>query len=900
MKPNMVADANGWHGAERIVDRFEVLKRDRLPMSMYWMDLEWRDHPVKMAQRLFLTNAKVAFWLFLTFCLGSLIAAPVMRMYGSGLFSPVTYPLICFFCAIASYWCFRFTTSVTKAAWMFIGPQAAAILLEFAFSPGINHWFIVIPISLGIFGVGYFADRVNTHYVRWITANLKLKPEAIRRRRQMWDLRFSWKRLTEKIHEQRDKARLLEAQGEFEEALICRKRAGELRELREYPIGFLALLYLTVLLFAGAPSAVLLISGFAVSAALAFRRPLITMKLSRLISEVVIHSFISWFSWDTRQTWTHSPGMFRDRLDSPLSRITQTSICFLLIEFAFIPPVHLWAMGESRTPLWLWSSEYSFFLNLLLPALLLVCTLVATGARPLWLHLEAIEWADASEELENTDHFWDAVIGRLQGSNNQRERDHLWLGTHAEYGYPVLLDKAILKEHVHIMGGSGSGKTSRALGPLLTQLIRKGDSAIMIIDLKGEMASFETARIEALRHGRTFKHVTNELGRSTYLFNPLQQMNSSSISISQFVETLMESLRLNHGDGYGSRFFSSQSRAWLLKTIKRWPNIASFEELYSKASPEFFRNEAEMDRCREAISVIQQIADIVAMNWKPLPGGSERPLKEAVFMPDVVEQGQVIYCSCSAIGETSTVKEFANLLVSAVLAAVKNYREKGGQQQTYLFIDEFQQMASDGFKLILRQARSFGLSLILSNQSEADLMTKQTNRLLDTVRANTQLKIYFSVSDPNTIKILEKASGLISYERENGMMDYRPRLTVNDILRYSADRDLAICWITRDSGFTAYGGDWFGLRTAHHISEEEYVKRNGAQWPAASEGTIVAVRDQEGHTTFSQGSGEAPVPVFGSETEEEPILSVPRDSKWAARLNDIFQRRAANGVLHEN
>ena len=129
---------------------------------------------------------------------------------------------------------------------------------------------------------------------------------------------------------------------------------------------------------------------------------------------------------------------------------------------------------------------------------------------------------------------------------------------------------------------------------------------------------------------------------------------------------------------------------------------------------------------------------------------------------------------------------------------------------------------------MLRQARSFGLSLILANQSEADLMTKQTNRLLDTVRANTQLKIYLSVSDPNTIQMAGKASGLIAYEREDGMIDYRPRLTVNDIQRYSSDSELAICWVTRDSGFTAYGGDRFGSRTSYHITEQEFLRRNSA------------------------------------------------------------------------
>ncbi len=131
------------------------------------------------------------------------------------------------------------------------------------------------------------------------------------------------------------------------------------------------------------------------------------------------------FRRDTAQEWVTSPGMFSDRLWSPYSRITQTIACFLAIEFAFIPPIHLWGVGEARTPLWLWTTDYSFFLNLLLPAFLLVSTLVATGARPLWLHLEKrLSGGMQQKTWRAGGHFWDAVrVGRLQGSRlSLRER----------------------------------------------------------------------------------------------------------------------------------------------------------------------------------------------------------------------------------------------------------------------------------------------------------------------------------------------------------------------------------------------------------------------------------------------------------------------------------------------
>src|ERR1051326_429141 len=443
-------------------------------------------------------------------------------------------------------------------------------------------------------------------------------------------------------------------------------------------------------------------------------------------------------------------------------------------------------------------------------------------------------------------HYFDAIVRRIVHSRNPLEREHIFLGTHAEYGYPVLVHKPLLKEHVHILGGSGSGKSTRMVNLIESELIRGDPGAVVVIDLKAEMTHMENVRRETQRQRRVFKQFTNVLGLSSYIFNPIQQLSSKTTSFVQMVETIMESLRLNHGDGYGRRYFSIVGREWLLRTIKNWPNLNSFEELYAKAAPEFFKNEAERDRCRELISVIQQVAEVAAMNWKPRPGESDRPLKDAIFMPDVVEQGQVIYFSLPAIGETSTVREIANLALYSLLTAQKNYQERGGKNQTYLIIDEFQQMASDGFKLVLRQARKFGLSLILANQSEADLMTPQTSRLLDVVRTNTQVKIYLSANETNTVKMLEKASGVIAYAGADGIPQYRPRRSVNDINFYSGHSDYAICWITRDSGFTAYGGDWFGLRTDFHISAQEFEERDSAPWPAATESTIVAERPAGG------------------------------------------------------
>jgi hypothetical protein len=157
---------------------------------------------------------------------------------------------------------------------------------------------------------------------------------------------------------------------------------------------------MALLFFAGAPNTALLLFGLGASAVFAFRRPLISVPFGKLVATVSILSFVSWFSWDARQAWVRAPGMFRDELSSRFSRLTQVVCCFVFLDMAFIPSVHLWGAGEPLAPTWLWTSVYQFFLNLVLPALFILCALVATGARPLWMHLVAVEWAKESDELE--------------------------------------------------------------------------------------------------------------------------------------------------------------------------------------------------------------------------------------------------------------------------------------------------------------------------------------------------------------------------------------------------------------------------------------------------------------------------------------------------------------------
>jgi hypothetical protein len=374
----------------------DSLKRSRLPAAFYSMELEWREHPVSAAKLLVLTNMMLGRWLVATFCLTQLVLAPLLGLYGRGLLSPLTYPLIAFGSGLAALFRFIATSSVKSTARWFLVPQLTAILFEWAFSPGVSRGWSLFPACLAISGVGLLADRVNTHFVWLITANLNLEREEVVRRRNLWKLRFNWRAVSEELTALRTQIRELD--GDHGKAFALKRRAFELCELRQYPLGFLALLYLVVLLYVGVPNTLLVPSALTGTVALALRRPILTMQVRQLITDVSAYSFLSWFSWDPKQPWVHSPGMFRDGLYSTFQRLTQSVACFVLIEIVFVPPLHSWSVGDPFTPEWLWSMGFHFFLNVFVPVFLILCALISTGARPLWIHLAAIEFAEGSNE----------------------------------------------------------------------------------------------------------------------------------------------------------------------------------------------------------------------------------------------------------------------------------------------------------------------------------------------------------------------------------------------------------------------------------------------------------------------------------------------------------------------
>ena len=107
-----------------------------------------------------------------------------------------------------------------------------------------------------------------------------------------------------------------------------------------------------------------------------------------------------------------------------------------------------------------------------------------------------------------TDSEWDVYVSRLVNSQHALEREHLLVGFSLFGDYPVLLHKTIFDQHYHLTGDTGSMKSSLVAGPLAAQLMARNDCSVVVLDLKGDMALFETCRVEAQRAGLPFSWFT--------------------------------------------------------------------------------------------------------------------------------------------------------------------------------------------------------------------------------------------------------------------------------------------------------------------------------------------------------------------------------------------------------
>ncbi|SFF97503.1 AAA-like domain-containing protein [Desulfotomaculum arcticum] len=316
---------------------------------------------------------------------------------------------------------------------------------------------------------------------------------------------------------------------------------------------------------------------------------------------------------------------------------------------------------------------------------------------------------------------------------------------------PITLPADKMTEHIHILGGSGSGKTSLAVIPLCLQAIRRG-SAVIAIDFKGDKQAIQLLAREAQAAGRRFYFfsINSRINSNTY--NPLAA--GSSLSKVERVMTALDLLFAGEAKFYS--YVQQSTFITLLKTLDAMDfkytlgdiyTILKNQKLFSKLTGE----EISENQVKGLTAALTIYADLIQIN-DPWPD---------INLEKVMQNGDVCYFDLRS-AEAPHLSSSLGKMIAMDLQALAAGRSQLNRLAV-VAIDEFQNMACHAFTNIISKVRDANYSMILANQSMGDLKAVSQD-FINTVITNTATKMVFNVEEPGDAEYFARRGGKILQE----------------------------------------------------------------------------------------------------------------------------------------
>lgn len=122
--------------------------------------------------------------------------------------------------------------------------------------------------------------------------------------------------------------------------------------------------------------------------------------------------------------------------------------------------------------------------------------------------------------------------------------------------------------------------------------------------------------------------------------------------------------------------------------------------------------------------------------------------KSTMNIPDLMNASKILLVNVSKgrIGEDNSQLLGAMIITKIQLAAMERVRVPEEERKDfYLYVDEFQNFATDSFASILSEARKYRLDLIIAHQYVGQLVTDTSTKVKDAVFGNVGTMIVFRV-----------------------------------------------------------------------------------------------------------------------------------------------------------
>ncbi len=314
------------------------------------------------------------------------------------------------------------------------------------------------------------------------------------------------------------------------------------------------------------------------------------------------------------------------------------------------------------------------------------------------------------------------------------------------------------RQHMYVIGKTGTGK-SAMLNNLITQDIVNGEG-LCVIDPHGELAE------------GILEKIPKERMNDVIYFNPADPEFHIGFNVLELPDPKYKHLAAS---GLMSIFTKIWSGVWsarmeyilnnailaLLDTpgstllgITRLLVDKEFrqkivENIKDPVVKAFWVNEYEewKDQFRnEAIAPIQnKVGQFLSTSMvRNIVGQS----KSTIDIFDIMNTGKIFIVNVSKgrIGEDNSALLGAMLITKIQLASMERVRVPEDERvDFYLYVDEFQNFATDSFASILSESRKYRLDLILAHQYIGQLVTDVSTKVRDAVFGNVGTMICFRV-----------------------------------------------------------------------------------------------------------------------------------------------------------
>lgn len=310
--------------------------------------------------------------------------------------------------------------------------------------------------------------------------------------------------------------------------------------------------------------------------------------------------------------------------------------------------------------------------------------------------------------------------------------DSVFIGN-APGGRPVwLLPEVVRKNHISIMGASGTGKSK--LSALLLAQMNRLEDAIVVFDPKDD--EFLPGILQKESEIRNVPMAYINLRLDLPQINPF-----AGATRDQIEEVLTAGLNLDPSGNAAVDFHRGEDRdaaALLVQT-----GITNIPDMLAAGAT------------IKAITGRQNF-------WREFKDLARLPAFHTVEAPDlegIIQAGGIIYI----VGDTDSLRIQAaqRLLLSRILQIIKG-RDRSTAKQVSLFLDEFKYMLSNSALRALGTIRDRRCNLMLAFQSYGDLEdcgNLPAKAVLGAAKGNTTIKFVYKLEDAATAKDLALMSG---------------------------------------------------------------------------------------------------------------------------------------------